>query len=318
LNVMILLFKLHATAQSESEVNLLKRSLRDVQFQLINPTVAIRLGELEGSSRPDIWFHPCGDPGEEDFDTNQLVKIVHYADALDSGIFAKTVGPYLTYANLEGVNLNSTNLAGADLRRANLDGARLAGANLSNAKLASTNLARANLASTNLSHANLTSANLTIANLASTNLNGAVLCNAILYGAVLARANLDSANLSSTILVSANMASADLASADLTSADLTSTDLDSANLTSADLCNARLTDAILVETNFSNAQNLVIKQLEGAHSPLLCNVANLPTHITADSNRDWDRLAAVLYKQYPNFFETLEKAEVWVKKRQPR
>ncbi|MDB9524753.1 hypothetical protein PN498_02035, partial [Oscillatoria sp. CS-180] len=93
--------------------------------------------------------------------------------------------------------------------------------------------------------------------------------------------------------------------------------LDSANLDSANLDSANLDSAILIETGLGNAQNLTREQLEGEYPPLICN-ASLPANITIDPNRDWERLAAVLYDRYPDKFETLEAAEQWVEKRRPR
>ncbi|MGB3613482.1 MAG: hypothetical protein WBA10_06775, partial [Elainellaceae cyanobacterium] len=57
LNVMIVLFKLHVLAQPEGYPNL--------------PADA---------PRPSISFHPCGEPGAEDFEADKLLKVIHYAD----------------------------------------------------------------------------------------------------------------------------------------------------------------------------------------------------------------------------------------------
>ncbi|MBE7384403.1 MAG: pentapeptide repeat-containing protein [Leptolyngbya sp. SIO1E4] len=321
LNVLIMLFKLHAAAQPDGYPHL-----------------------PEDSPKPDIWFHPCSEPETDTFDSGQLLKIIYYADSLGLGVFTRIVGPhlsraYLNSADLSSAYLNSANLASANLSsaylpsaylysanlaRANLSSADLASAilivaNLSSAILSSANLARANLDSANLSSADLDraglyNANLDHTNLASANLASASLASAYLTGANLASANLASANLASACLYSTNLASANLASANLSSAYLYSTNFSSANLASADLYSANLDGAILLNTNFREAKNFNRQQLEGDTPPLICNVA-LPSEVEVDGNRDCDRLPTVLRKRYPDAFETLEAAKAYVNKR---
>ncbi len=269
LNVMIILFKLHASAQPEGYPHLPKDSLRS-----------------------EIWFHPCGEPDTEDFKTDQLLKIIHYADALSPSTFATTVGPHLAKANLTRANLTSAFLATANLYSANLYSANLDNAILYRAILESAFLDNAFLANAFLANASLYSANLVNANLYSANLHSAILHSAILYGAILESANLVNANLYG------------------------------ANLESANLVNATLRRAILIETNLNTLYSLSREQLEGSEqfkgedSPLICNAA-LPPNIKINPNRDWDRLATVLHKRYPSAFETLKDAEKWVEKRRP-
>jgi hypothetical protein len=122
LNVMICLFKLHADAQPEGY-----------------PTLP------DDATRPEIGFHPCGEPGTDGFDDERLLKIIHYADALEAATFTKAVGPHLSSANLSSANLFSANLSSA-----NLDSAILTSAYLSSADLSSANLSSANLSSADL------------------------------------------------------------------------------------------------------------------------------------------------------------------------
>jgi hypothetical protein len=213
LNVLIMLFKLHAAAQPEGYPYL-----------------------PEGNPRPEIGFHPCGDPKTEDFEKDRLLKTIYYADALSVGTFTKTVGPHLAKANLYSANLYSAYLVSANLRSANLRSANLVSANLVSANLVSANLVSANLVSANLVRANLVSAN----------------------------------------LVSANLVSANLVSANLDSANLVSANLYSANLYSANLYSANLARALLIATNLSHAARLEQGQLEGQDPPLLCNATLPP------------------------------------------
>jgi uncharacterized protein YjbI with pentapeptide repeats len=273
LNVLIFLFKLHASAQHPDY-----------------PWVS------EDAPPAIINFHPCSHLDSETFDFEQTLKIIYYADSLGVGAFTKTVGPHLASANLGKIGLNSANLAGANLVRANLAGANLskaeldsasfvranlvrtnfvranlvranlssanlAGANLSRAELDSANFVRANLVRANLTGANfasadlasadLASADLTSTNLYSANLGKANLGKANFYLAYLDRANLDSANLASTNLSGTNLSSANLSSANLSNANLTNADLDSADLNSANLDSANLGSTYLNSTNFN-------------------------------------------------------------------
>ncbi|MBT9317998.1 NACHT domain-containing protein [Leptothoe spongobia] len=180
LNVLIILFKLHAAAQHIDYPNL-----------------------PNGASPAALSFHPCQDlDNDED---NRLLNIIYYADSLDLGTFSKIVGPHLIRANLSRANLTRANFESANIKSANLARANLEGANLYSANLASANLYSANLAS-----AFLYSANLSRANLSSTNLTNANLTNANLESANLIRANLTRANLTGVNLASANLASANL------------------------------------------------------------------------------------------------------------
>ena len=273
LNVLIVLFKLHAAAQPDCYPNL--------------PAEA---------PKPDICFHPCGEPRTETFDDEQLLKIIHYADSLEIGTFTRIVGPHLARANL----------AYAYLAYANLSCANLARANLARANLASADLARADLARADLVHANLARADLDGADLASADLASANLANADLDSAYLVRANLDSADLSC-----ANLARADLARANLDSANLARADLAHANLDNADLDSANLDSAILLDTGFRGVNQLNSEQLEGNTPPLICNAA-LPPDLEKYQDRDCMRLPAVLRERYPEAFETLEEAEEFV------
>ncbi|ABW27749.1 pentapeptide repeat-containing protein [Acaryochloris marina] len=294
LNVMIFLFRLHASAQ---------------------PGGYPYLGD--DTPQPEIYFYPCGQADTESFQADRLLKIIHYADALGTGMFAKTVGPYLIRADLRSADLRSADLSSADLIRADLSSADLSSANLSSANLSSANLSSANLSSANLIRANLSSADLSSANLSSANLIRANLIRANLSSADLSSANLIRANLRSADLRSANLSSANLSSANLIRANLIRANLSSADLSSANLIRANLSNTFLIRTVLSDAQNLTSDQLEGVDPPLICS-AFLPSNIDIDSNRDWDGLATALHDRFPTRFATLEKAEQWVEKERYR
>jgi uncharacterized protein YjbI with pentapeptide repeats len=187
LNVLILLLELHRYAQDPEQ------SREELKQQ--------------------IMFYPSGQVSEAaspDEITDRLLKIIHYADCLESASFTRIAGSFFDRANLTRANLTRADLTSADLTSANLTSAYLTSADLTRA-----NLTRANLTSANLTSANLTSAYLTSADLTSANLT---------------RADLTSADLSSANLTSANLTSANLTSANLTSADLRNADLANANL----------------------------------------------------------------------------------------
>lgn len=302
LNVLIVLFKLHAAAQTESYPQ-----------------------PQENDPEPDINFHPCGQPGTDSFDEFQLPNLIHYADTLGVSTFARYVGPHLNSANLSKANLNSANLFRANLSRANLSRADLNSAYLNRANLDSANLYRANLSKADLNSANLYSANLYSANLSSACLFRANLSKAYLYSANLSSAELYIANLSSADLNNADLNNADLYSTDLTSADLYSANLNRAyldraylyraNLSHADLDSANFDDAILLETDLRHASDLKQAQLTSEPLPLICG-ALLPPDLECDPDRDWDRLLPdVLHERYPDAFKTVEAARNFVRSR---
>ena len=210
LNILILLFKLHAQAQSDSYPHI--------------PAAAMA---------PAITFHPCGSPNPETFDANRLLALIHYADSLGVGTFTRTVGPHLARANLNRANLNRANLNRADLALAHLVRAALNRANLVRADLNRANLVSANLVSADLNRANLYSSNLTRTYLARADLNRANLN----------RVNLNSADLYSANLDLADLYSADLARANLARANLNRTHLGRVNLAHAILLNTNLSSA---------------------------------------------------------------------------
>ncbi|MEA5462581.1 pentapeptide repeat-containing protein [Leptothoe sp. PORK10 BA2] len=230
LNGLIMLFKLHAGAQSENY-----------------PKVSA------DEPKPAIWFHPCGEPHTEQFDQEKLLKIIHYADSLDMSTFTQIVGPHLSSANLESANLESANLDSANLDSANLDRANLDRANLDSAILSRAILSRAILSNAILSNAVLSNAILSNANLYSATLDSATLDRAYLYRAYLYKAYLYKADLSNATLSNATLDSANLDSANLSNATLDSATLDSVNLDSATLDSATLDSATLDSANLYRA-----------------------------------------------------------------
>ncbi|WP_190711088.1 pentapeptide repeat-containing protein [Leptolyngbya sp. FACHB-402] len=225
LNVMILLLKLHRTAQEKEEL------------------------------KEKIVFYPSGQVVEGERYTSRLLKIISYSSCVELAGFSSIVGAFLSYANLTSANLTSANLTSANLTSANLTSAYLTSAYLHGADLSS-----ADLSSAYLSSADLYGADLSSANLSSADLYGADLSSANLYGANLTRANLDSADLYGASLYGADLYGADLSSANLYGANLTRANLDSAylhgaDLTSADLISADLTSAILDNISWNEETN---------------------------------------------------------------
>jgi uncharacterized protein YjbI with pentapeptide repeats len=210
LNVLILLLELHRFAQS-------RESLKE-----------------------KIIFYPCCQKDTDDFDISQLLRIVGYSYCVSVDAFVKTVGVFLSHADLREVDLHGADLRGANLSSAKLNGANLSGAdlrgvNLSNANLSNANLDSANLRGANLSDANLSSAQLSSTNLGGTNLRGARcseadLSHASFRNADLSGASLDNTNLSGTDLINANLRFTSLTYAILRGADLSNANLSSANL----------------------------------------------------------------------------------------
>lgn len=124
---------------------------------------------------------------------------------------------YLSYHDLEGVNLENANL-----RKANLEGAELKYANLEGA---------------NLNNANLRASNLSYAKLNDAKLGSACLVGAYLYFANLSNAYLYMADLQNATLKSSKVVDANLGRADLNNASLTNANLYGANLRGAILWN---------------------------------------------------------------------------------
>ncbi|MBW4458550.1 MAG: pentapeptide repeat-containing protein [Nostoc indistinguendum CM1-VF10] len=120
LNVMILLLELHRYAQTQDEL------------------------------KDNIVFYPCGKQDSDNFDNHRLFRIIGYSNSVTVGTFSKTVGYFLSGANLSDANLYGANLYGANLEGANLYGANLEGANLYGANLDGANLYGADLYGANL------------------------------------------------------------------------------------------------------------------------------------------------------------------------
>ncbi|MEL6555439.1 MAG: pentapeptide repeat-containing protein [Cyanobacteria bacterium J06621_11] len=154
-------------------------------------------------------------------------------------------------------------------------------------------LADASLRAADLRYARLIAANLRYANLIA--------------------ANLHYASLSAADLISAYFSYADLRYADFRYADLSDADFRYADLSAADLRYANLIAAIFLNTNLRTTKNLESSQLTGENSSLICN-SPLPEGLELENgtNRDCDRLPAVLLERYPNRFETLDAAKAYV------
>ncbi|MEM9804062.1 MAG: pentapeptide repeat-containing protein [Cyanobacteria bacterium P01_D01_bin.56] len=148
-------------------------------------------------------------------------------------------------------------------------------------------LPRADLRFSNLERAILTRANLKDATLGSVNLEDATLWLTNLEGAELQRANLKNATLKST------------------------------NLEGVDLDSVNLEGAVFLTTDLRNTKNLTQANFEKSSSPLICN-SPLPDGIelTGGKDRDCNQVASVLLERYPDWWNSLEDAEAYVKKQQ--
>ncbi len=238
LNIMILLLELHRYGQTQTD-----------------------------EIKQKLTFYPCGQPKDDGKleDPTLLLRLIGYSDCIGHNGFTKTVGSFLSNANLISANLSKAylsyaNLSKAYLSEANLSNADLISANLSNADLIHANLSKAYLSEANLSNADLIHANLSNADLIHANLSKAYLSNADLSNADLSNADLISADLIHADLISADLISADLSNANLISADLSEAYLSNANLISADLSNANLIYADLIYADLSKA-NLIYADL---------------------------------------------------------
>lgn len=164
----------------------------------------------------------------------------------------------------------------------------------------------------------LSGVNLHSANLSGVNLRGANLRNANLCNSDLRSSDLSGAKLRGTNFHGANLYLAVLSDTNLSRADLSECDLRSVDFHNATLSGTNLNGTILLGSNLSTSKGLDSGQFTGANPPLLC-ATRLPSdmkHLPAD--RDCDRLSEVLWRKYPDRFETLEKTRQEVKSAQKR
>jgi uncharacterized protein YjbI with pentapeptide repeats len=221
LNVLILLLELHRSAQSRE------------------------------SWKEKIIFYPCGQKDTDDFDISRLLRVVGYSYCVSADAFVKTVGVFLSHADLCGVDLHGIDLRGANLSSANLNNANLSGADLRGVNLSNANLSNAKLGSANLRGANLSGANLSSTQLGSTNLGRANLQGASFFEADLSHASFRSADLSGANLDNANLSGVDLIDADLRYVSLSHAILRGADLSNANLSSANLNRASLTAINWN-------------------------------------------------------------------
>ncbi|MCC5609539.1 pentapeptide repeat-containing protein [Nostoc sp. CHAB 5834] len=170
LNVLILLLELHHYAQRKDDL------------------------------KEKINFHPCGKPNSDEFDSQRLLRIIHYSDCLAVLAFRENLRLFFRDANLWDADLRNADLWDADLRNADLRGVNLSRADLWNTNLRGADLRDADLRSTYFGFADLSNTDLSSANL---------------WGAYFECANLSSANLSSANLTGTDFRDADLRGANL-------------------------------------------------------------------------------------------------------
>jgi tetratricopeptide (TPR) repeat protein len=137
-NVLILLFELHRYAQTQDEL------------------------------KDKISFHPCGQPDTEEFDRDQLLRMIGYSQCLGANAYTLILRRFL-----RGANLRRTDLTGTELRGAFLSGACLSRAFLSGAFLGGADLRGADLRGADLRGAFLRGADLRGADLRGADLRGA-------------------------------------------------------------------------------------------------------------------------------------------------
>ena len=283
LNILIILFTLHATSQTEDYFDLSKDGLKT-----------------------EIKFHPCKDFNSERIQANRLLKIISYSDSWSVGTFIKVLGPHLSKIDLSSADLSSSNLYRAYLLKASLSDTNFSGSNLSSSNLSQSNLSRASFAGANLSSSNLSGANLHRANISRANLYRAELCNINLSRAILIGSDLASADL-----CGGNLSNANLSRANLSRASLSNANLSKVNFSGTDLSNVNLSGAIVLGAKLGLSNNLSSQQLEGRNPPLICN-STLPPDLESYQDRDCNRLPAALKERYPEKFKSLEAAEKFV------
>lgn len=142
LNVMILLFELHRYGQSQEEL------------------------------KEKLHFYPCGEPEDDNFDEDRLLRVMNYSQTLEINTFRLTVGQFLKSCDFRKMRFLGAILVGTQCDQANFENAVLVDAVLIRAKLVKANLRNscldeANLRGTNLQGADLRGAELTRANLRS-------------------------------------------------------------------------------------------------------------------------------------------------------
>jgi uncharacterized protein YjbI with pentapeptide repeats len=284
LNVMILLLELHRYARSRNQI------------------------------KNQIIFYPCGQKDTEGFDELRLLRIISYSHSVSIAAFLKTVGQFLSGADLSRVNLSRATLSGANLSSADLSGANLSDADLSDADLSEIDFRGANLSDADLSRANLSDADLSRANLSDIDLGGANLSDADLSGANLSNADLHDTNFSSANLSRANLRGADLNRANLSNADLSSavlsgTDFRSAVLSGVKFCRANLIGANFIEANLT-AANLTRADLTGADlTGANLTGANLSRAELSDANLSSANLKNILWDKEYTKWENIRRVE---------
>ena len=189
LNIIILLLELHRFAQSRDDL------------------------------KKQINFHPCGNCNElgeldKNEDNTLLLRIINLSSCLGNDGFFKTVGSFLTEANLSRVDLSRSNLSRVNLSRSNLSGAILRQVDLSEA---------------NLSHVNFINADMCRCDLTSSNLTHSMLRNAYLRGADCREAKFNYANLEEADLCRAYLYNSNFSNAILSKASVKKANLDAAN-----------------------------------------------------------------------------------------
>ncbi|MFN6565846.1 pentapeptide repeat-containing protein [Dendronalium sp. ChiSLP03b] len=173
LNVLILLLELHHYAQRKDDL------------------------------KKKINFHPCGKPNSDEFNSQRLLRAIHYSDS--QGIFFRdNLRLFFRDANLRDADLTSADLWDADFRNADLRGVNFSRADLWNTNFRNTDLSNADLwdtylGYTDLSNAKLSNANLRGADFSKANLKGADFRNADLRDADLRDADLRAANLEAVV-----------------------------------------------------------------------------------------------------------------------
>ncbi|MEC4892211.1 MAG: pentapeptide repeat-containing protein [Oscillatoria sp. PMC 1051.18] len=245
----------------------------------------------KSGDKGQIDFHPCGEPGTDDFDETRLLRIFGYSQCLGAFAYLEILGKFFRRADLRGADLTGADLTGADLSDAILRSTVLRSALLRTADLSDANLTGADLRSADLSEAILRSADLRSADFSETTLRSADFSEAIFSEAILSDANLTGANLSDSNLSGANLSGANLRSANLRSANLRNANLRSVNLTGANLSDANLSSANLSSANLSSA-NLSGANLSGANlSDANLSDADLSgadlSDVQWDSNTQW-------------------------------
>ena len=215
----------------------------------------------------------------------------------------------------EPTNLSNANLSAVNFHSANLEGINFENANLDLTNLKNTNLTSANLAGVNAQGVYFDNSNLAGVNFENAKLFDISFSNTILWGTNFKDTSIEVASFYETLIINATFDNSSFNETIFSSGNIfLSTNLQKAHKLWSSILHLE-SNAVLVCNSLLMPKKISPKEISLKDTTLTEKILSLvDSDPNSHPNKDCGKLPMILRKRYPDWFETIDDAESFVKR----